>query len=352
MQSLKAKLGRSNKGTEPSSHRFTVNTLRGNVQPDLSKKMFKIIKTENYVVNAHESAAKERIAIASQISEWGEATGDDAISDISDKAGVLYAEMGEQEQNYAEQLEEYRALLKAIRNTESSIQPSIDHKAKLTDEIAKLKYKEPESPKLVQLEQELVRAEAESLVGQAQLTNITRQKFKQALDVHTAAIMERAEKQIILAKHMRELVSLLDDTPVVPGDERPLFEHEARAHGVLTSAESELKSWQPSHKPVHIQSQSMNNSAMPASTATSSMPTEQTGSTVPVGNTGSAMPASHSNAGMTGQTSTNTMSGSSTAGTEDMFSPNPSTGMGGQEGYGALTKQEEHAGQQPVFETA
>lgn len=134
--------------------------------------MFKIIKTENYVVNAYESAAKERIAIATQISEWGEATGDDAISDISDKAGVLYAEMGEQEANYAEQLEEYRRLLKAIRNTESSIQPSIDHKTKLTDEIAKLKYKEPESPKLVQLEQEFVRAEAESLVGQAQLTNI------------------------------------------------------------------------------------------------------------------------------------------------------------------------------------
>lgn len=149
-----------------------MSTLRSNVQPDLSKKMFKIIKTENYVVNAYESAAKERIAIATQISEWGEATGDDAISDISDKAGVLYAEMGEQEANYAEQLEEYRRLLKAIRNTESSIQPSIDHKTKLTDEIAKLKYKEPESPKLVQLEQEFVRAEAESLVGQAQLTNI------------------------------------------------------------------------------------------------------------------------------------------------------------------------------------
>ena len=44
----------------------------------------------------------------------------------------------------------------------------------MSDEIAKLKYKEPQSTKIVQLEQELVRAEAQSLVAEAQLTNIVR----------------------------------------------------------------------------------------------------------------------------------------------------------------------------------
>lgn len=42
----------------------------------------------------------------------------------------------------------------------------------MADEIAKLKYKEPQSTKIVQLEQELVRAEAQSLVAEAQLSNI------------------------------------------------------------------------------------------------------------------------------------------------------------------------------------
>lgn len=42
----------------------------------------------------------------------------------------------------------------------------------VSDEIQKLKYKEPQSTKIVQLEQELVRAEAQSLVAEAQLTNI------------------------------------------------------------------------------------------------------------------------------------------------------------------------------------
>jgi hypothetical protein len=42
---------------------------------------------------------------------------------------------------------------------------------RITEQIAHLKYKEPNSPnnKIVVLEQELVRAEAESLVAEAQL---------------------------------------------------------------------------------------------------------------------------------------------------------------------------------------
>jgi hypothetical protein len=165
-------------------------SLRGTQQPELSKKLYKIIKSENHAIGAYESAARERQGIAQQLSEWGEATGDETISEISDKLGVLLAEIAEQEDIYAQGLEEYRGVLKQIRNTESSVQPSRDHKAKVwlehdagrdiltisqvSDEIAKLKYKEPQSTKIVQLEQELVRAEAQSLVAEAQLSNIVR----------------------------------------------------------------------------------------------------------------------------------------------------------------------------------
>ena len=149
-------------------------TLRGIQQPELSKKLFKLIKSENHAIGAYESAGRERIAIASQLSDWGEATGDDSLSDISDKLGVLLSELGEQEDSFAQNLEDYRGVLKQIRNTESSVQPSRDHKAKVADEIQKLKYKEPESARIVQLEQELVRAEAQNLVAEVQLTNVVR----------------------------------------------------------------------------------------------------------------------------------------------------------------------------------
>ena len=128
-------------------------------------------------LNAFETAARERLSIATQLSEWGEQTvenGTDngAVSDISDKVGVLLSELGEQEEVYASRLDESRGVLKVIRNTEKSVQPSRDAKAKVADDIQRLKLKEPQSSRLVILEQELVRAEAENLVAEAQLTNI------------------------------------------------------------------------------------------------------------------------------------------------------------------------------------
>lgn len=91
---------------------------------------------------------------------------------MSDKVGVILSEMGEQEDTYAHALDGSRGTLKTIRNTERSVQPSRDGRNKIAEEIAKLKAKEPQSTKLVVLEQELVRAEAENLVAEAQLTNI------------------------------------------------------------------------------------------------------------------------------------------------------------------------------------
>ncbi|KAJ6783694.1 hypothetical protein PWT90_09683 [Aphanocladium album] len=224
---------------------FSLNSLRGTVQPELSKKLFRLIKSENNLINAHEAAGRERISIATQLSEWGEQTGDDAINDVSDKVGVILSEIGEQEDTYAHALDESRGYLKAIRNTEKSVQPSRDGKAKIADEIQRLKMKEPESTKLVVLEQELVRAEAENLVAEAQLTNVTRQKLKEAYEAEFAATIERAEKQIILAKHGRRLLQLLDDTPVVPGDDKPVYHHASQARQVLNDAEDDLRDWQP-----------------------------------------------------------------------------------------------------------
>lgn len=94
------------------------------------------------------------------------------VSDISDKVGVILSELGAQEDAYAHGLDDARGVLKTVRNTEKSVQPSRDAKAKIADEIQKVKVKEPQSSRLVILEQELVRAEAENLVAEAQLTNI------------------------------------------------------------------------------------------------------------------------------------------------------------------------------------
>lgn len=181
--SIRSSGGKPSKDASSSRH-FTLSSLRGLNQPDLSKKLYKLIKTENNLITAYETAAKERISIAGQLSEWGESTEDDSISDISDKVGVLLSEIGDQEDHYAHSLDDSRGILKAIRNTEKGVQPIRDHKQKLEDQIAKLKAKEPQSATLVTLEQELVRAEAEYLVAEAQLTNIVSRVFFDSMGYH------------------------------------------------------------------------------------------------------------------------------------------------------------------------
>ncbi|KAF9241918.1 hypothetical protein DTO013E5_6855 [Penicillium roqueforti] len=235
---------------EPPRQRFGISTFRGMQAPELSRKMTKLIKSENTAIGAHESAGRERTSIAAQLSEWGEATEDDNVSDISDKLGVMLAEIGEQEDSFAQNLEDYRSILKQIRNMEASVQPSREQRQKVTDEIAKLKYKDPSSPRLVTLEHELVRAEAQNLVAEAQLSNITRQKLKEAYDIHLTAVIERAEKQTILARHARRLLNYIDDTPVVPGDARQAYDHEPLARQILEDAENDLRGWESSVEPL------------------------------------------------------------------------------------------------------
>ncbi|KAF8541508.1 Eisosome component PIL1/LSP1, partial [Trichophaea hybrida] len=227
----------------PKKHRFTLASLRGNYQPELSRRLFRLIKSENYVINSYEAAGHERQSIATQLSEWGEQTGDDAVNELSDKLGVLLSEIGTQEEVFAQSLEDYRGVLKQIRNCESSVQPSRDHKAKIHDEINKLRYKDPTSSRISTLEQELVRAEAENLVAEAQLTNVTRSKLKEAFAAQFIAVIERADKQTVLARNGLRMLNLLDDTPVVPGETLPPFEHEREARQILLDAEEELKDW-------------------------------------------------------------------------------------------------------------
>ncbi|KAI4598428.1 hypothetical protein KJ359_002838 [Pestalotiopsis sp. 9143b] len=244
--SIRSKTSNKNDGGS-SRLPFSFGSLRGNLQPELSRKLYKLIKSTNNLITAHDTAAKERNTIATQLSEWGEQTQDEGVSDISDKVGVILSELGAQEDNYAQNLEESRGVLKAIRNTEKSVQPSRDNKAKIADEIQKLKMKEPQSTRLVVLEQELVRAEAENLVAEAQLSNVTRQKIKEAYDTEFAAVIERAERQIILAKHGRRLLTLLDDTPMTPGDAQREYNSGSEARQILNDAEDDLRNWEPSH---------------------------------------------------------------------------------------------------------
>jgi hypothetical protein len=116
-------------------------------------------------------------------------------------------------------------------------------KQKITDQIAQLKYKEPNSPKIVVLEQELVRAEAESLVAEAQLSNITREKLKAAFTYQFDAMREHCEKLAIIAGYGKHLLELVDDTPVTPGETRQAYDGYEASKAIIQDCEDALTNW-------------------------------------------------------------------------------------------------------------
>ncbi|GMG33254.1 unnamed protein product [Ambrosiozyma monospora] len=131
----------------------------------------------------------------------------------------------------------------SIRDIEGSVQPSRDRKLKITDQIAYLKYKDPQSPKIVVLEQELVRAEAESLVAEAQLSNITREKLKASFSYHFDSMREHSEKLALIAGYGKALLELLDDSPVTPGETRPSYDGYEASKQIIIDAENALATW-------------------------------------------------------------------------------------------------------------
>lgn len=95
----------------------------------------------------------------------------------------------------------------------------------------------------------------------------TRQKFKQAYDAEFLATIERCEKQIILARHGRRLVQLLDDSPIVPGEQAPAYLYATQARQILNDAEDDLRDWQ-------LNPQDLMGPSLPASDSKSSIQTE------------------------------------------------------------------------------
>lgn len=189
-----------------------------------------------------EIASNERRDAAKQLSIWG-LENDDDVSDITDKLGVLIYEVSELDDQFIDRYDQYRLTMKSIRDIEGSVQPSRDRKDKITDKIAYLKYKDPQSPKIEVFEQELVRAEAESLVAEAQLSNITRSKLRAAFNYQFDSIIEHSEKIALIAGYGKALLELLDDSPVTPGETRPAYDGYEASKQIIIDAESALNEW-------------------------------------------------------------------------------------------------------------
>ncbi|EPY50005.1 protein kinase inhibitor [Schizosaccharomyces cryophilus OY26] len=241
---------RNSRSFTPFRHSMRIHQAV-NFSPDLAKRLAVLVKMEKNVMASMVQVTRGRRDAARQLSYWGEDCDDD-ISDVTDKLGVLFYEVAELENYLIDRHDQYRVTLKSIRNIEASVQPSREKKQKLLDHIYMLKHKDPESPKLVTMEQELVREEAACLVAEAQLSNTTREKFKQAMTYNLDALHEHAEKLGLITAYGRHLLNLIDDAPVTPGEARPAYDGYETSRQIIMDAEHALSTWIPAHPSVNF----------------------------------------------------------------------------------------------------
>lgn len=96
----------------------------------------------------------------------------------------------------------------------------------------------------------MVRAEAESLVAEAQLSNITREKVKAAFTYQFDALREHCEKLAIIAGYGKHLVDLIDDNPVTPGETRASYDGYDASKAIIQDCEDALTNWVSSNAAV------------------------------------------------------------------------------------------------------
>ncbi|CCH60048.1 hypothetical protein TBLA_0C02370 [Henningerozyma blattae CBS 6284] len=210
--------------------------------PEMAKQLTQLVKYEKNILKAMERSAICKRDSAKVLSLWG-MENDDDVSDITDKLGVLIYELGELDDQFIDRYDQYRLTLKSIRDVESGVQPSRDRKARLQDKIAMVKFREPDSPKLELLEQEMVRVEAESLVAEAQLSNITRSKLRAAFNYQFDSIIEHSEKMALIGGYGKALLELLDDSPLTPGETRPAYDGYEASKQIIIDCENALNEW-------------------------------------------------------------------------------------------------------------
>ncbi|EPX71266.1 sporulation protein Meu14 [Schizosaccharomyces octosporus yFS286] len=197
---------------------FSINKLKELSHAEDSKRSHRMIKSGKTSVDAYRQAGKGLNHFGGYLSDWGSRTRSVSINDISDKLGVLVSELGESELEFVKQFDESRLKLKGIRDMEDSIAPSRAHRQRLVASIEKEEEKDPLSPRLIDLQNQLVRTEAENLVGEMQLDNKIREVMKSSFQQLMDAFQVRAQKQMTVGYYSRLLVDMINDDVVYPGD--------------------------------------------------------------------------------------------------------------------------------------
>ncbi|CAG8463765.1 9223_t:CDS:2 [Paraglomus brasilianum] len=219
--------------------------------PDDLKNVVVWLKEEKDVISGLHAVISAKKEASKYFHIWGKNEEDD-IADVAEKMSELMSKTLDVEIVFWEKYNRYRDLVKQIRDAEHRLVGPKDKKRRLTDELARLRKHQPQSPKIRDTELELKRATEDYEATKTDVGNVKRQRLREALTLLTDAMFETAEKVAIIAGFSWYLVDLIDKDILNFGERRRPYNGAATSSQVVQDCQVHLHRWQPCSTDIKI----------------------------------------------------------------------------------------------------
>ncbi|GAA5900030.1 hypothetical protein JCM8208_005570 [Rhodotorula glutinis] len=211
------------------------------------KQLQEIISSERRLVEQTQRLASERDKASTTLREWGNAEGPD-LGDVLGKVSVLLEYLSKAELTFADHNSNYRLRFKEIRSKEenlSALKKSRDSLAGRIDaqerKVSKMKDENKDLPtqrqRLRDMQQEMIGLENTVLVDETRLSDFKRTATREALSLKLGAMLELAEKTVIVSELGKLIVDMLPVDETEPGQPRPYYEGHQRTEELLGEAQ-------------------------------------------------------------------------------------------------------------------
>ncbi|KAJ8295939.1 Sphingolipid long chain base-responsive protein PIL1 [Rhodotorula toruloides] len=211
------------------------------------KQLQDYISNERRLVDQTQRLAAERDKASASLREWGSLEGPD-LEDVLGRVCSLYEYLSKAELAFAEHNGNYRMRFKDIRTKEenlSSLRKSRDSLAGRIEaqerKVSKMKEENKDLPtqrqRLRDMQQEMIGLEHSVLTEETRLSDFKRRATREALSLKFGAMLELAEKTVIIAELGKLIVDMLPTDQTEPGQTRAYYDGYTRTEELLQEAQ-------------------------------------------------------------------------------------------------------------------
>ncbi|KAK4047598.1 hypothetical protein OIO90_006139 [Microbotryomycetes sp. JL221] len=206
------------------------HTPKVSLGPKDLQQLQNVISSEKRVAESSSRSSAELTKAANSLKEWANTEGPD-IADVVTKIGILFDYLSGSEKRYSEHHENYRLHFKNIRTREEDLaqlkrnRDSLGSKIEAQDKkVSRMKEENKDLPtamqRLSEMRQEMVGLENSVLNEETNLGDKKREIIKMAMSLRLGALLEWAEKAVVVAELGKLIVDELPTDRTEPGTQR------------------------------------------------------------------------------------------------------------------------------------